>query len=73
MSDVQEEFKSLVVELLEIPDEKREREILQRLDRISPDPEYMNYIYNCEEFERSDDFDIEGLTKKVFSYKPILL
>ena len=73
MDDKKEEFKSLVLELLEVPEDDRENEILERLDRISPDPEYMNYIYHCDEFEDGDDFDIDGFTKKVFSYKPIIL
>ncbi|EGG92800.1 hypothetical protein IMCC1989_2794 [gamma proteobacterium IMCC1989] len=73
MCELKEEFKTLIIELLEVPEEGRERKIIERLDKIAPDPEYMNYIYSCEEFETEGGFDIDGYTKKVFSYKPILL
>jgi len=72
--EIQDEFKSLVAELLTIPEETREIEILERLDFLSPDPEYTDYIYHSDEFVNEDgSFDIERYTNKVFSYRPIQL
>ena len=69
--NIQDEFKFLVSELLAVPDEVREAEILERLDYLSPDPEYTDYIYHSDEFVNEDgNFDLERYTIKVFSYKP---
>ncbi|MGX5172437.1 hypothetical protein ACUR5C_00250 [Aliikangiella sp. IMCC44653] len=73
MDTIKEEFKGLVLELINVPTEIRESEILERLDIISPDPGYMDYIYHSEHYYDDDDnFDAEALTEKVFSYKPII-
>jgi len=72
--DLKSEFKALVLELIQVPDEEREMVISERLDLISPDPNYSNYIFHSEEFVNKDgSFDIDGLAEKVFSYKPIYL
>ena len=74
MSDHQERFKALVVELIAVPSDERENEILEELDRLSPDPEYMEYIYHSDEFYRDEEtLNVAALSKKVFSYKPIIL
>ncbi|WP_299775230.1 hypothetical protein [uncultured Pseudoteredinibacter sp.] len=74
MKQVKDEFKALILELLAIPSEERESEVLERLDLISPDPEYTDYIYHSDEFNNRDgSFDIDGYAEKVFSYKPIRL
>ena len=74
MDNAISEFKALVLELIEVPEEAREEKILKRLDQISPDPKYMNYIFHSDEFYRKDEsLDIDSLTKKVFNYKPIQL
>ena len=71
---IKSEFTSLVKELILIPNEERESEILERLDEISPDPKYLDYIFNSYEFYSEDDeLDMEAITKKVFGYKPICL
>ena len=68
------EFKTLVLELIEVPSEDREEIICERLDQISPDPSYTDYIFHSQEFENEDGtFNINGLAEKVFSYKPIYL
>ena len=72
--ELKSEFKTLVLELIEVPSEEREEIICERLNQISPDPSYSDYIFHSEEFENEDgSFDINGLTEKVFGYKPICL
>ena len=71
---MKEEFKTLVLELVEVPEESREAEILERLDQISPDPKYLDYIFHSEKFYRNDNsLDVDLLIQKVFNYKPIQL
>lgn len=74
MEDTRKEFKELVLELIKVPDEAREAEVISRLDEISPYPEYSDYIFHSDEFYIGEnEFDIEGLTEKVFNYQPIKL
>ena len=74
MESIKIEFKALVLELIDVPSEEREAIILLRLDKISLDPEYMDYIFHSDEFYLTDDeFDIQALTDKVFNYKPVVL
>lgn len=74
MDDNQKEFKSLVLELIEVPEDEREIELLSKLNSISPDPEFLDYIFQSDEFYKEDgNFDIDSLTEKVFNYKPIQL
>lgn len=74
MDDARKEFKILVLELIEVPEDNRESEILERLELISPDPAFLDYIFQSDEFTREDgSFDADTLSEKVFSYKPIEL
>lgn len=73
MDEIKEEFKQLVLELLNIPEDEREKAIILRLDHISPDPEYLDYIYHSDEFINGKTFDVDSYISKVFSYKPIQL
>ena len=74
MESLKKEIKHLVLELIDVPDDDREQEILQRLDVISPDPEYLDYIFQSDEYFKEDEsFDIESFITKVFSYKTIKL
>lgn len=69
-----EEFRSLLLELISIPNESREATILSRLDQISPDPDYLDYIYDSMDYyDSKGEIDIDAVTEKVFSYKPIVL
>lgn len=72
--NTKEDFKNLVKELLTSPSESRSDEIMEKLDVISPDSEFSDYIFYSQEFELADgNFDIDGLADKVFSYKAIQL
>jgi len=74
MDDKEKVFGALVYELVEVPSDEREMEILSVLDKIAPDPEYLDYIFHSDEFyDESGNVDIEKLTRKVFDYSPINL
>lgn len=73
MDEIKEEFRQLVLELLKVPEEEREEVIIRRFDYISPDPEYLDYIFHSDEFITGDTFDVDSYISKVFSYKPIQL
>jgi len=67
-------IRNLLVELIDVPEDNREEEILEILDSIVPDPEYLDYIYQSDEFYDEDDkLDLDGVINKIFSYKPIEL
>lgn len=68
------EVKHLLCELMAVPEEEREAEILEILDRLSPDPAYLDYIYNSMEFyDDNDNLNIDAVIEKIFSYNPIQL
>ncbi len=72
--EVEDQFKGLLVELIGVPDDDREAEILEVLDKISPDPAYLDYVFQSDEFyDEDDNLDIDGVVKKVFCYQPIQL
>lgn len=69
-----DKFKELVTELLSVPTEEREAEILEYLDSLSPDPEYLDYIYNSTDFCDSEgSVNVNAVAEKVFNYKSIQL
>ncbi|BCS88465.1 hypothetical protein [Pseudodesulfovibrio sediminis] len=67
----------LLSELLSepLPTEERSDYILSILDKIIPDPNYMEYIYYSDDFVNKDGiFDYEGLIKKCFDdYEPNII
>lgn len=72
--NVKEKFRVLLLELVSIPDDEREMEILEILDKISPDPEYLDYVFQSDEFyDEYEGLNIDGVVEKVFNYKPIEL
>lgn len=73
-SELKSEFKRLLLELMAVPSETREAEILAVLDWMSPDPTYLDYIYSSMEFyDEDDNLDIDRVVEKVFSYQVIRL
>ena len=72
--ETKNKVKKLIVELLDIPSEEREKIILGELDTLSPDPGYSDYLYHSREYEKTDgEIDINAVIEKIFSYKPIQL
>ena len=69
-----EKVRALIVELLDTPPEAREKEIFRELDKLSPDPDYSDYIFHSREFERPNgEIDIHALVEKIFSYEAVQL
>ena len=67
-------LKSLLLELLEIPDETREEDLIEEIRKSSPDPDWSDYIYQSDEYSNSDGtIMIDEVLDKIFSYKPIIL
>ncbi|MEM6781364.1 MAG: bacteriocin immunity protein [Pseudomonadota bacterium] len=83
MQEKKEEFISLVKDLLDLDkncDEQTEDDLVLKINRLSPDPEWTDYIFHSDEFVITVDeqnnkveFDYIALAEKVFSYKPIAL
>ena len=69
------EVQKLIKELLEIPDsEEKQTEIFLEISRISPDPEWSNYVFGGSDYyDEDDNLNLEAVMDKIFSYKPIIL
>ena len=67
-------IKILLCEIVKCRDESRQVKIIEQLDRISPDPRHIDYIYQTDDFYGEDgNIDIDAIVEKIFSYKPIQL
>lgn len=54
--------------------EAKEGIIISEIDTISPDPAWLDYIYQTDEYLDEDgNVDVDSLLRKVYSYKPISL
>ena len=80
MSDIQKEkFINFVKDLLDFDKDHSEEyqdNLVSEIDKIAPDPEWLDYVFHSEEFVINADafeFNYIGLADKVFSYKPIIL
>ena len=63
----------LFEELWEVPSDERESEIIEEINKISPDPKWSEYIYWSEEFVNEDEsLNIPKLIKKLDEHKPII-
>ncbi len=68
-------MKYLVLAFLEnIQDDYIEKRIIEAIDKISPDPEWLDYLFYDKAYINADgNVDINRFLEKVFSYKKILL
>lgn len=54
--------------------EKEEADLIEQINRISPDPNWSDYIYQADEFVSADGaFNIDDVLDKIFAYRPIRL
>jgi len=54
--------------------EEEQNKFYDEISKLSPDPYWSDYLFHSNEFFKSqEDFDVQGLIDKMFSYKPILL
>ena len=66
--------KSLLEEIVDCRDDSRHDKILEELDRISPDPCHIDYIFQTDDYYENDgSINMDAVVEKIFSYKPIRL
>ncbi|MBU1003143.1 MAG: hypothetical protein KKE73_11565 [Proteobacteria bacterium] len=54
--------------------EEEEGAVWMMIRELVPDPYFMDYIYQTDEFiDENDELDVDGVIEKGFSYKPIAL
>lgn len=54
--------------------EKEEVDLKEQINKISPDPNWSDYIYQTDAFVSADSaFNIDDVLDKIFSYRPIRL
>jgi hypothetical protein len=74
MENAKKRLSELILELWNIPSEKRSEEIVEEINKLSPDPSWSNYIFYSEEFVNEDEtLNVDGVVNKILSYKPIQL
>lgn len=75
LEDKREEIRSLIEELVKFDaTEDRERFICAEVDKLSPDPEWSQYIFWSDDYiDEDDQFLMDDFLDKIFSYKLIIL
>ncbi len=74
MEKVKARLVELISELWDIPSEKRTEEIIDEVNRLSPDPSWTNFLYYTDDFVNDDEsLNVYGVVEKILSYKPIQL
>jgi len=72
--DARAEMEQLITELLNGAGEARSEEIAERINELSPDPNWSDYLFYSEEFVSEDGtLLMKDFLDKVFSHKPIQL
>lgn len=68
------EIARLIRQMLLPQPEEEQDETYEKIGRLSPDPDWSNYIFHSSEFyDEAEDLDVEGVVEKIASYKPIIL
>lgn len=75
MGEEREELRALIAKLVSLDyQENDEIALLDRVNYLSPNPEWSDYIFYSKEFATAGGgIDIERLMDKIFSYRPIVL
>lgn len=72
--DARTEMKLLICELLNEASEARAQEIAEKIDQLSPDPNWSDYLFHSEEFMGdAETLLMEKFLDRIFSCRPILL
>lgn len=79
--DEREKMRALLLDFISLQNESdaeeiesKEGVIISEIDTISPDPAWLDYIYQTDDYLDEDgNVDVDALLRKVYSYKPISL
>lgn len=68
------EIARLISQLLSQKTEEEQDEVYDKIDQLSPDPEWSRYVFHSSEFyDEAENLDIEAVVEKIAAYKPIIL
>ena len=74
MANDRDTVRGLIERLLNSRDEAEQSVIAQELDKVCPDPEWSDHIFQSAHYYNDDDtLNMDALIEKIFSYKPITL
>jgi hypothetical protein len=75
MNNDREILRDLLIRLVSIDaSEKEEASLIGRINMISPDPRWSDYIYQTDAFISADGaININDVLDKIFAYRPIRL
>lgn len=73
-AEIPRRIKDLLYELVDIPEDEREEQIFEEMNKLSPDPSWSDYIFHSDAFLKDDDsIDIDAVVSKIMEYKVINL
>lgn len=75
MDNKKKELIDLIEKFIAIaPTQEEEDHIVARIEELSPDTYWSDYIFYSKEFKRADgSTDVEKIVDKLFDYKPIII
>lgn len=75
MNNDREVLRDALIRLVSMDaSEKEEADLIEQINKISPDPNWSDYIYQTDEFVSAHGaFKIDDVIDKIFAYRPILL
>jgi hypothetical protein len=63
-----------LIELLSVPTDEREEQIVAKMDELSPDPEWLDHIFQSDKFALPDGtINVDAVVRAISDYKPIEL
>ena len=69
-----EQLKLLLTKLINSRDEEEQKLLILEIDRVSPDPNHVDYIYQSDDFcNDKGEIDVDAVVEKIYSYQPIIL
>lgn len=72
--DTKSEIARLIRHMLEQKTEADQDAVYERIDKLSPDPEWSAYIFHSSEFYgETDQLDVQSVVEEIGDYKPTFL
>lgn len=72
--DTKAEIARLIHQMLLQNTEEEQDAVHDRIERLSPDPEWSKYVFHSSEFYgETEKLDILGVVEKIAAYEPIII
>lgn len=72
--ETKSEIARLISQMLSQKTEEEQDAVYDKIDQLSPDPEWSKYVFHSSEFYgEAENLDVKEVVEKIASYKPIIL